>query len=217
MKTIKIRVGLDESGRGCLAGPVVVAAALIPSDFKKPASLPQLKDSKTMTRLQREKWQKWIKEKGKYFGVYITVSFIMPATIDKTNITKAANLAAWRSLQKLLALQKYTIAQIILDGGLFLKSRTFQESKDLSIKTIIKADTKFVEVQLAAISAKTARDDYMRRIATKYPGFGFEIHKGYGTKNHIKIIKKRGSIEGFHRQTFLKLQTINGKRLVANN
>ncbi len=210
MKTIKIRVGVDEAGRGCLAGPVVVAAALIPNDFKKPADLPQLKDSKKMTCLQREEWQKWIKEKGKYFGVYVAVSFVMPSTIDKVNITKAANLAAWRSLQKLLALQKYTTAQIILDGGLFLKNRTFQkiinqqQSKDLFAETIIKADTKFVEVQLAAISAKTARDDYMRRLATKYPEFGFETHKGYGTKHHIKIIKKRGTIEGLHRQTFLK-------------
>jgi len=204
MKTIKNRVGIDEAGRGCLAGPVVVAAALISSDFKKPDNLPQLRDSKTMTSLQREKWQKWIKEKGEYFSVYVAVSFVMPATIDKINITKAANLAAWRSLKKLLALQKHATAKIILDGGLFLKSRTFQESKDLSVKTIIKADTKFVEVQLAAISAKTARDDYMRRIATKYPEFGFETHKGYGTKNHIKIIKKRGLIKSLHRRTFLK-------------
>jgi len=210
MKKIKIRVGIDEAGRGCLAGPVVVAAALIPNDFKKPAGLPQLKDSKIMTRLQREEWQKWIKERGKYFGIYVAVSAVMPATIDKINITKAANLAAWRSWQKLLALQKYTTAQIILDGGLFLKNQTFQklinkhQSKDLFVKTIIKADTKFVEVQLAAISAKTARDDYMRRIATKYPGFGFDVHKGYGTKSHMKAIKKRGLIEGFYRRTFLK-------------
>ena len=210
MKIIKIRVGIDEAGRGCLAGPVVVAAALIPNDFKKPAGLPQLKDSKIMTRLQREEWQKWIKERGRYFGIYVAVSAVMPATIDKINITKAANLAAWRSWQKLLALQKYTTAQIILDGGLFLKNQTFQklinkhQSKDLFVKTIIKADTKFVEVQLAAISAKTARDDYMRRIATKYPGFGFDAHKGYGTKSHMKAIKKRGLIEGFYRRTFLK-------------
>ena len=210
MKIIKIRVGIDEAGRGCLAGPVVVAAALIPNDFKKPAGLPQLKDSKIMTRLQREEWQKWIKERGKYFGIYVAVSAVMPATIDKINITKAANLAAWRSWQKLLALQKYTTAQIILDGGLFLKNQTFQklinkhQSKDLFVKTIIKADTKFVEVQLAAISAKTARDDYMRRIATKYPGFGFDAHKGYGTKSHMKAIKKRGLIEGFYRRTFIK-------------
>ena len=210
MKIIKIRVGIDEAGRGCLAGPVVVAAALIPNDFKKPAGLPQLKDSKIMTRLQREEWQKWIKERGKYFGIYVAVSAVMPATIDKINITKAANLAAWRSWQKLLALQKYTTAQIILDGGLFLKNQTFQklinkhQSKDLFVKTIIKADTKFVEVQLAAISAKTARDDYMRRIATKYPGFGFDAHKGYGTKSHMKAIKKRGLIEGFYRRIFIK-------------
>jgi len=203
MKTIKNKVGIDEAGRGCLAGPVVVAAALIPNDFKKPAGLPQLRDSKRMTRIQREEWQKWIKEKGECFGVYVVVSFVMPATIDKINITKAANLAAWRSLKKLLALQKNVVTKIILDGGLFLKNRTFQESKNAFVKTIIKADTKFVEVQLAAISAKTARDDYMRRLAIKYPDFGFDAHKGYGTKNHIKVIKKRGLIEGFHRRTFL--------------
>ena len=203
MKTIKNRVGIDEAGRGCLAGPVVVATALIPNDFNKPADLPQLRDSKRMTSLQREKWQKWIKEKGEYFGVYVVVSFVMPATIDKINITKAANLAAWRSLQKLLVLQRRANAKIILDGGLFLKSRTFQGSKDLFAETIIKADTKFVEVQLAAISAKTTRDDYMRRIAIKYPEFGFETHKGYGTKGHMRAIKKRGAIRGLHRQTFL--------------
>ena len=203
MKTIKNKVGIDEAGRGCLAGPVVVAAVLIPNDFKKPAGLPQLRDSKRMTSLQREEWQRWIKEKGECFGVYVVISFVMPTTIDKINITKAANLAAWRSLKKLLALQKNVVTKTILDGGLFLKNRTFQESKNAFVKTIIKADTKFVEVQLAAISAKTARDDYMRRLAIKYPDFGFDAHKGYGTKNHIKVIKKRGLIEGFHRRTFL--------------
>ncbi len=209
MKTIKNKIGIDEAGRGCLAGPVVVAAVLIPNDFKKPVSLPQLRDSKIMTSLQRERWQKWIKERGKYFGIYVAVSAVMPATIDKINITKAANLAAWRSLQKLLALQDYTVAQIILDGGLFLKNQTFQKkinkrrSRDLFAETIIKADTKFIEVQLAAISAKTARDDYMKRIAIKYPGFGLEAHKGYGTKSHMKAIKKRGLIKNLHRRTFL--------------
>lgn len=217
-------IGIDEVGRGCLAGPVTVSAALVSGRFREPANLPELRDSKTMTRLQREAWYEWIKEKGENAGIFISISSVMPKTVDRINIAKAANLAAWRSLNKLLAEQegflletnlpsrKLAKTSIILDGGLFLKSRNFQNKGEFSFsaETIIGADKKFREVKIAAIMAKVTRDAYMRRVALKYPEFGFERHKGYGTKTHIDALYQNGAIEGFHRQTFIKKMKLTG-------
>ena len=219
-----VRIGIDEVGRGCLAGPVTVSAVFIPAGFKEPAGLPDLRDSKLMTRLQREAWYEWVKKEGAEKGIAIAVSSVMPRSVDRVNISMAANLAAWRSVNKLLYLQagtgvsrfeacpscqSFAEVEIILDGSLYLKSRTFQKKGDfpfgpLTVKTVIGADRKFKEVKLAAIMAKVTRDAYMGRMAEKYPEFGFERHKGYGTKLHFEAIKKRGTIEGFHRKTFLK-------------
>ena len=209
-----VRIGIDEVGRGCLAGPVTVSAALIPAGFKEPAGLPELRDSKLMTRLQREAWYDWVKNEGLSRGIAITVSSVSPRTVDRINISMAANLAAWRSINKMFLLQDGNSALpcvkagIVLDGSLYLKSRTFQKRGDfpfgpLHARTITGADRKFREVKLAAIVAKVTRDAYMRRMAERYPEYGFEAHKGYGTRLHLEAIRREGIIEGFHRKTFL--------------
>lgn len=213
-----VRIGIDEVGRGCLAGPVTVSAAFVPAGFKEPAGLPELRDSKLMTRLQREAWYDWVKNEGLSRGIAIAISSVSPRVVDRINISMAANLAAWRSVNKLLCFQngigadlsrsKFAKAEIILDGSLYLKSRTFQKRGDfpsgpLCARTVTGADRKFKEVKLAAIVAKVTRDAYMRRMAEKYPGYGFEAHKGYGTRAHLEAIRREGIIEGFHRKTFL--------------
>jgi len=205
---LKIKIGIDEVGRGCLAGPVTVSAVSVSQKFKKPSYLPELRDSKMMTRLQREAWHKWMKEEGKSAGIYIATSSVMPKTVDRINIAKAANLAAWRVLNKLLFYSEDLEAEVTLDGSLFLKSRLFQEKKIympqiLTVRTVPKADRKFTEVKLAAVWAKVSRDAYMRRADIKYPEFGFKTHKGYGTRAHIRAIMNEGVIVGFHRETFL--------------
>ncbi|MFA4999374.1 MAG: ribonuclease HII [Parcubacteria group bacterium] len=205
---MRIRIGIDEVGRGCLAGPVTVSAVSISRSFKKPICLSELRDSKLMTRLQREEWYEWMREERKAKRIFAVVSSVMPVTIDKINIARAANLAAWRAFKKLFNMQNEP-AKVILDGSLFLRSRVFQENgmflpQMMAVKTIPKADKKFAEVKLAAIFAKVTRDAYMRRMDLRYPEFGFVNHKGYGTREHIEAIKTRGIITGFHRQTFLK-------------
>ena len=208
-KTGKMRIGIDEVGRGCLAGPVTVSGCLIPAGCRFSAKLPELRDSKLMTRLQREAWYEWVKTEGQEKGIIVAVSSAMPNTVDRLNIAKAANLAAWRSLNKILNEGDLFKVSVILDGSLFLKSKSFQNTGDFyrnisSVRTVTGADRKFKEVKLAAVMAKVTRDAYMRRMAEKYPEFGFDEHKGYGTKAHMEAIRKLGFIEGFHRQTFLK-------------
>lgn len=215
----KFIIGIDEAGRGALAGPVVVASAIIQESFVEPDNLPALKDSKTMTLSERIAWFNWVKKYGNDNGVLISTTFISPVIIDKINISKAGNLAAFRSTKKLLTnfyknklikLENNNIdIQIILDGGLFVLNKEFQKNItfpyfSLSAQTIIKADTKIKAVQIAAIIAKVTRDYYMQKKSKEYLGFGFEMHKGYGTKLHMNIIKSNGPIKGFHRKSFLK-------------
>jgi ribonuclease HII len=204
-----MRIGIDEVGRGCLAGPVTVSAALVPAGFREPAWLPELRDSKIMTRLQREAWCEWVKTEGFERGIIAAVSSVSPAVVDRVNIARAANLAAWRSLNKILDEGGFIKASVVLDGCLFLKSKTFQNAGGFppnieSVKTVTGADKKFKEVKIAAIMAKVARDAYMERMAERYPEFGFGRHKGYGTRFHLEAIGRLGPIEGFHRKTFLQ-------------
>jgi ribonuclease HII len=206
---MKIRIGIDEVGRGCLAGPVTVCAVSTNSEFSIPKGLPELRDSKKMTRLQREAWYRWIIDKGANAGVHYIVYSLSAKMVDKLNIMGAASLAAWMSLEKLLSMlgEKDENIQVVLDGSLFLKSRDFQNSdalKNITVETITGADSKFDEVKMAAVFAKVARDNYMKKMAEKYMEYGFDKNKGYGTSLHIKIIREKRPITGFHRNSFLK-------------
>ncbi|MFA5173527.1 MAG: ribonuclease HII [Candidatus Paceibacterota bacterium] len=200
----KYKIGIDEVGRGALAGPVVVGVAAVPYGFKmKEKDLPILKDSKKLSEKQREEWFSFIKKEPKIFFGTARVNVL---GIDKINITQAANLAAGRAIFKLIKkIGEKNIKSIVLDGGLFIKNKRFQEEifKKTDKKTLPKADEKFKEVMLASIMAKITRDRYMKKLHKKFPEYGFDRHVGYGTKLHREKIKLCG-ISLAHRRSFCK-------------
>jgi ribonuclease HII len=194
-------IGIDEVGRGALAGPVMVAAALVPYDFfvapvQAGVHASIIKDSKKLSPKQREAWFLYFKES---LAVDFAVARVYPRGIEKMNISRAANLAALRAYKRLIANGTLQIAhKIFLDGGLFLG----RGAQPKNAKTIVKGDEKIPAVAIASIVAKVSRDHFMVRLAKKYPEYGFEAHKGYGTKKHYKALKKHGPCEA-HRKTFL--------------
>jgi ribonuclease HII len=190
-------VGIDEVGRGCLAGPVVVCAALSMRGKRlSNRGLGKLKDSKKIPPRLREEWFLHLKK----IEVSFAISRVSPAVIDRVNISRAANIAAERALEKLLLLTGYEEedVDIFLDGGLYLghKGRSLSRAS-----TVIKGDEKIKIIAAASIAAKVTRDRYMARLSKRYPGYGLETHKGYGTKAHIGAIKKQG-LSDVHRRSF---------------
>lgn len=200
----KYIIGIDEVGRGPLAGPVNVAAILMPRNFQLSIfNLPKLKDSKKLSAKQREKWFKFVKENGK---IYYAVASVSPKIIDKINISKAANLAATRALARLLANKKLATRglKILLDGGLHLNTKTLMTSGYWpNPKTLVRADEKIPAVALASIAAKVTRDRRMKNLHKKFPQYDFINNVGYATKKHIKALKKHG-LADIHRKTFAK-------------
>jgi ribonuclease HII len=199
---MKYVIGIDEVGRGCLAGPVVVAAVLLERDWK-PGK--RLKDSKKLTALNRERWFRSIKESGLSYAV----SRVSPAVVDRINISRAANRGAERSFNRLLAKLrlKEKDVRVYLDGSLYIGSKKRQSLKSWDIRTVIKGDEKFNAVKLASIVAKVTRDRYMTKLDRVDPRYGFAVHKGYGTRRHRAMIRKHGPSDS-HRLTFLS-KTIN--------
>lgn len=203
-------IGLDEVGRGPLAGPVTVAAVALPSGIASRIShfshltshisLPLLRDSKKLTPKQREIWFQWVKKQKIPFA---TVN-ISPKIIDKINISNAANLAATKAALKLITEHKLPInkSEFKLDGGLKLITKSLK----LKAESYIKGDEKIPVISLASIVAKVHRDKLMEKLSKKYPQYGFNKHKGYGTKLHYKNIKKHG-ISEIHRKSFLNRLT----------
>lgn len=196
---LKYIIGIDEVGRGPLAGPVTVAAVSVPRGSSFKIHDLRLRDSKKLSARQREIWFDYIKKNKKIFYAIANVS---PKIIDKINISQAANLAATRALKKLLMKQKLprNKIKIFLDGGLKIKEPL---STFYNPRTIIKGDEKIPAIAMASIVAKVTRDKKMARLHKKYPRYGFDKHKGYGTKKHIKALKKHG-LSDIHRQTFSK-------------
>ncbi len=190
----KYIIGIDEVGRGPLAGPVTVAVAAIPNNLK----FLKLRDSKKLSAKQREKWFKFVKENGK---IYYAIASVSPKIIDRINISKAANLAATRALKKLLVKQKIPSAktQIFLDGGLHAKIQNTR----YKIQTIVRGDEKIPAIALASIVAKVSRDRRMKKLHRKFPKYDFINNVGYGTKKHIRALKKHG-LRDIHRKTFAK-------------
>ena len=184
----KLEVGTDEAGRGCLAGPVVAAAVILPDNFKHPL----LNDSKQLTEKQREKLRPFIEEHALDYAV----AFIDAPKIDKINILQASILAMHKSIGKLKIKPKF----IIVDGN------KFHDYKKIPHKTIIKGDTKFMSIAAASVLAKTYRDDYMKKIAKECPNYFWEKNKGYPTKQHRNGIREFG-ITKYHRNTFRLLPT----------
>jgi len=194
---MKMIVGIDEAGRGPLAGPVSVGVVCLLGGFRIPKKVQGvfLRDSKKLTEKGRELWffeiEKWQREgKLKY-----VVSFGIASSIDKKGIVGTINLAVEKLIFRLKINPQNS--KILLDGGL----RAPSEFKNQ--KTIIKGDEKIPVISLASICAKVTRDKYMRKIAKKYPVYGFDVHNGYGTKMHYEKIKKFG-LSNIHRRSFLK-------------
>jgi ribonuclease HII len=150
--------------------------------------------------------------------VRFAVARVYPRGIERTNISAAANSAALKAFSRLL--KKYKLparTSVFLDGGLYLGNKAQQQKLSeargavrINAKTVIKADEKFPAVAAASIIAKVSRDGYMRQLAKKYPQYGFDIHKGYGTAAHLRAIKRGGPCAA-HRLTFLgKRPKMNG-------
>jgi len=193
-------IGIDEVGRGALAGPVVVAAAMIAVGGKKASRGAPLKDSKQLTAHQREAWDKKLRADP---AVHFALARVYPRGIERMNISGAANRAALKAFSRLSKTNKpLPGTPIFLDGGLFLGSKAEQHKNQKSAKTLIKADETIPAVAAASIIAKVARDRFMVRLAKQYPKYGFEVHKGYGTAAHLRAIRKTGSCPA-HRLTFL--------------
>jgi len=207
LKKSKYIIGIDEVGRGALAGNVTVAAVLLPrksqipnpklqtnSKFKILNSKLKLRDSKKLTPKQREIWFEYLKNE---LRLPYAVASVSPKIIDKINISKAANLAAGKAFSLLIKNSGLRIknCEVFLDGGLYIQN--------LKFKIIIRGDEKIPAISLASIIAKVSRDRQMINLHKKYPKYGFEKHKGYGTKKHFKAIRKYGPSK-IHRLTFLK-------------
>ncbi len=197
-------VGIDEAGRGPLAGPVAVGVVLIPKTIRlrNPKTKLPLRDSKKLPEEAREAWFEYIQKHPK---IFYKVVMVRPKTIDGMNITEAVNLAATRALGKLIADNAMTSnSRIYLDAGIKInKTILVAGGYTLVAKSLVRGDEKINAVKLASIAAKVTRDTYMKRKHKEYPEYKFHIHKGYGTKTHIQAIKKFGPCV-LHRLTFIK-------------
>lgn len=191
---IKYIIGIDEVGRGPLAGPVAVCAFRLPVIFPIKHFGP-LKDSKKLTALKREKIFVQLKKLKKDGEVQYSVSLESAKRIDTIGISKAIKNCLEKSLKNLKTKPSECI--VLLDGG--LKAPEVYKNQ----KTIIKGDEKERAIAFASIVAKVTRDALMCKLAKKYPKYGFEIHKGYGTKKHCEAIRKYG-LSREHRRYFCK-------------
>lgn len=189
-------IGIDEAGRGPLAGPVAVGIVKIPVGFGKRFFI-GIKDSKKLSPKERELWFELASEARKKEEINFAVSLISERIIDRRGINYAINLGIKRCLASVSAPEE---AQVFLDGGIKAPEKFVHQL------AVVKGDEKIPVVSLASILAKVVRDRKMVRLARKYPKFNFDIHKGYGTKMHREKIQKYGLTEA-HRRTFLKRLT----------
>lgn len=215
MKRLKCLIGIDEVGRGPIAGPVAVGAFVF-LDPKAAKLFRGVKESKQLSEQRREEWFRAIEKAQKAGLVDFAVSFQSNKVIDSKGISYAIRTALARSLDSVSSKPansskspnvnpdarhgNATTANslVLLDGG--LKAPPNYKNQ----KTIIKGDEKEMTIALASICAKVLRDRRMNLLGKKYPKYGFEKHKGYGTKEHYNAIKKYGLLS-IHRKNFLRL------------
>lgn len=181
--TYKLEAGTDEAGRGCLAGPVVAASVILPSEFEHPF----LNDSKQLTENQRFELRPFIEQ----FALSYAVSFVWQQEIDKINILNASILAMHQSIYNLKIKPEF----IIVDGNRF---KSYEETPH---KTIVKGDAKYLSIAAASVLAKTHRDEFMEKIHHDFPEYNWKQNKGYPTKQHRAAIRQFGSNE-HHRKSF---------------
>ena len=178
-----IEAGCDESGRGCLAGPVFAAAVILPPEYAHP----ELNDSKKLNEKLRNKLRKEIESVALDWAVY----FIDNKRIDKVNILRASIMAMHQALDRL----KLRPDHIIIDGNHFYKYRSVPH------QCIIKGDAQYASIAAASVLAKTHRDEYMLELHKNYNYYGWNTNKGYATQEHRMAIERFG-ISPYHRRSF---------------
>lgn len=195
----KYVVGVDEVGRGPVAGPVFVCSFFVAekdiADILKFAPAP-LRDSKKLTERMRDKWFNFLEEKRKEGMVDYKVSSAKAFEIDKSGIAVCISECVKNSLDRLVDKSLRSDTLVLLDGG--LKAPPY-----FAQKTIIKGDENEAVISFASIMAKVLRDRLLNDLHRKYPDYGFDGHKGYGTQKHMEAIQKHGPCEE-HRLSFLK-------------
>ena len=183
---IRTICGVDEAGRGPLAGPVYAAAVILPLDL----DIPELNDSKKLSADKRNRVFDLVINAATAYGV----AFADHKEIDALNILNATYLAMNRAIEMLEVIPDIALIDGNRNSGITFKSRC-----------IVKGDSKSASIAAASVLAKVSRDRYMEELAKKYPNYAFEKHKGYGTKLHYAKLEQHG-ISDIHRRSFLKLK-----------
>lgn len=181
---ISVICGVDEAGRGPLAGPVCAAAVILPPNLE----IPGLTDSKKLSDKRRRELFPIIKEQAIAYGI----GFASHEEIDEINILQATFLAMERAM-----------AQLQVKPELALIDGNREKDFGIPVKTVVKGDSLSASIAAASVLAKVSRDDVMLEMAQHYPGYGFEVHKGYGTKAHYEALRKLGA-SPIHRMSFLR-------------
>ena len=184
----QIIAGCDEAGRGCLAGPVIAAAVILPNDFKNTT----LNDSKLLSKKRRNLLREIIEEEADSWAIGTS----SVKEIERINIANASFLAMHRAISKL----SINPDILLIDGN------NFKPYKKIKHKTVIKGDSKYLSIAAASILAKTYRDDIMINLDIKYPEYKWKKNKGYPTKEHREAIQKIG-ISEHHRKSFQLLSS----------
>ena len=191
---INFIVGVDEAGRGPLAGPVVAAAVILPRAYINKG----INDSKQLSEKKREELFEVIKKDAIAYGVGI----VDADTIDRINIYEATKVA-----------MKEAIANLKHKFDLILTDAMKLSGYDVEVIDIIKGDAKALPIAAASIIAKVTRDRMMKEYAKQYPEYGFDVHKGYGTKMHLEALDKYGPIPHFHRFSYKPVRNASEKQL----
>lgn len=178
-----IECGIDEAGRGCLAGPVFAAAVILPPDFNNEL----LNDSKQLSEAKRYQLRPIIEWQAIAWGV----GMVSPAEIDKINILNASFLAMHRAIDQLSVQPEY----LLIDGN------RFKTTLSIPYTCVVKGDATYQSIAAASVLAKTYRDDYMNQLAVNYPQYQWMDNKGYPTKAHREAIEQYG-ISPHHRLTY---------------
>ena len=194
---MRFMLGVDEAGRGPLAGPVAIGAVAVPERFIISREFPGLVDSKQMSPLAREKLFKLLKKRMQQGDLRFCVRSTSAERIDEWGLSRAVARATARAVRFLVP--EPDDVSIYLDGLL-------KAPPEYSQQTIIGGDEAVPVIALASIAAKVVRDRLMTRLAAQFPEYGFDVHKGYGTEAHYAALKKHGPCV-LHRRSFIHLES----------
>ncbi len=191
--SVTLIAGVDEAGRGPLAGPVVAAAVVFPPTYQNE----EINDSKKLSEKKREKLFEEIKENAIAYGI----ASVSAKEIDRLNIYEATKIAMKEAVRQLKG--QYDL--VITDA--------MKLDLNKPVIALVKGDAKCLNVAAASILAKVTRDRYLKELDEAYPQYGFAKHKGYGTKEHLEALNKYGPIEGIHRKSFKPVMEIIDEQL----